>query len=1340
MTGPVQEIVNQAGWASGNALALLVIADSGATAKRAYFRAWDYTPTGSFAPYLVINHIPPTSLVLGNHVSGQLTDQLDGGPTQASRSLYRFRLTNTTGADVTIDQVAFQLSAVGGIGSADLTSLRINDGSSDLATGGVASIATGTGSIVFDGNWSVPAGSTKDYTVIGDAASLASGDTLTLSVGSGNFTLVSGTISGSVAAAATHTADHTVFLAQHGSGQLTDQLDGSPSRTGVPLFRFRLTNNSQAIVTVDQVVLPLPGVAGLVNGDFANLRIHNGTTDVSVGGTPSISGATGTLTFDADFTLAAAATVDYTVYADLASLVKDDTLTLALGTGNVTLAAGSVSGSAPSNATHAVDYSLVLAQHGSGQMTDQFDSSSHEDRGEPVPVPDPEHDAGADHGDAGPVPALRGVRHRGRRHGEHGALQRLGERGRDRSRLHRGRHGDDHLLVELRDPGEHDGQLHPDRRRRQPLRGRHDDDRPRARQRHPPGGDDRWHGAHQCSPHGRRRPSSRSPPRDDSYANDSTDNAGGSNLTQAYVSVRRYTESNTGKLNGGLRFSGVTVPQGALINGATLSGYVYGTNDDIYCTVFGHAVDNAPNFSTNATIKARSRTTASAAWQVGNVAEPVWVDRDVTAIVQEIVDRAGWASGNALALLLISDTNYDFANDYAYFRSYDGAPAQAARLIIDYSPPFLVKSHPGGQLADQLDGAPSRDDAPVFRFQLFNGTGNDVTIDQVVFPLSGIAGVVGTDLTDLKLFDECGYVGGAGAASVTGATGTITFTGDFTVVAGQTKNYTLYADLANLVKNDTLTVSFAPGNVTVLAGDVGGVSPANATHVVDHTLVLGAHASGQVTDQFDGGLSQTGIDLFRFQLDSDSLSDTTVNQVAVQLSAVTGIVAGDLANLRLYNGTADVGGTPAVSIAAGTGTVTFSTPFAVTANTVVNYRLIGDVANLASGDTLTLSLGTAHLTLAAGTVGGSAPSTATHTADPTVLLGSHGSGQVADQFDGSLSQAGKTLFRFRLTNNSTSTKTVNQLAFPLSAVTGIGTGDLSALRVWNGAADVGGVASVSIAAGTGTITFSAPFTLAASAVVDYELIGDAASLVSGDTLTVGLGTANVTLAAGTTGGTPPASVSHTAEHTALLGSHASGQVADQWNTFATEAGKTLFRFRLSNNSGATVTVDQVQLQLAVVVGVVSGDLSNLRLNDGTSDVSTGGTPSIAGATGTITLAANFTIAAGATKDYALIGDATNLQPLDAITLSLGTANVTLLAGSVGGTPPASIMHRTDPPSIDSEITSTNDDAWEDSGSSYDTVYRTSAEISISNNTNLLNRNHGGFRFQSHQHSARLHGQ
>ena len=470
----VNEIVNQASWAGGNALALMMVAD--ATVGPLYtvqFRSWDYDAPHTYAATLTIGFTPPTTLVLGNHASGQATDQFDGGVSQDDKDLYRFRIENTTGAAVTVDQIVFNLERhqrrrerrprgpahprrhLGRRQRGDAEHLRghghdrVHDptGRSRRARPGTTACAPtrriSSRTTPLPSRWPRPR----------------------------NVTLVSGDVGGSVSSTATHTADHTVFLAQHGSGQLTDQLDGSPSRTGVPLFRFRLTNNSQAIVTVDQVVLPLTGVAGVVNGDVSGLRIHDGTTDVSVGGTPSISGATGTFTFDADFTLAAAATVDYTVYADLSSLVKDDTLTLALATGNVTLAAGSVSGSAPSNATHAVDYSLVLAQHGSGPDDGPVRQLEHEDRREPVPVPDPEHDAGADRGDAGPAPALRGVRHSGRGHGEHGALQRLGERGRERRCVDRRRHRCDHVLVQLCDPGEHDGQLHPDRRRRESLRG-----------------------------------------------------------------------------------------------------------------------------------------------------------------------------------------------------------------------------------------------------------------------------------------------------------------------------------------------------------------------------------------------------------------------------------------------------------------------------------------------------------------------------------------------------------------------------------------------------------------------------------------------------------------------------------------------------------------------------------------------------------------------------------------------------------------------------------------------------------------------------------------------------
>ena len=645
---------------------------------------------------------------------------------------------------------------------------------------------------------------------------------------------------------------------------------------------------------------------------------------------------------------------------------------------------------------------------------------------------------------------------------------------------------------------------------------------------------------------------------------------------------------------------------------------------------------------------------------------------------------------------------------------------------------MLLGGHASGQVADHFDGSVSQANKPLFRFQLANPTGNPLTVDQVVVPLSAISGIVGADLASLRLNDGTSDIGGTGTPAIAGATGTITFAGDFTLAAGETKDITLFGDATNLVGTDTVTLSLATGNITMVTGSVGGTTPTTATHTAEYTITVASHASGQVLDQFDGSSAQNDRTLFRFRLTNNSAATATVDQIVFPLSSVVGIGTGDLDDLRLNDGTVDVstGGVPA--IAGSTGTITFAADFTVAAGASVDYALVGDASGLASGDSLTIALGTANVTLIVGSVGGGAPANATHTAEHTVLLGTHGSGQAADQFDGSLSQTDKGLFRFRLTNNSGTTATVGQVVLQLSAVAGIVDGDLTDLRLNDGTADVSLGGTPSIAAGTGTITFAADFNLAAGATKDLVLFADVASLVAGDGLTLALGTTDVTVLSGSVGGTPPAGATHTAEHTVLLASHALGQITDQWDTQATQTGTTLFRFRLTNNSGSTVTVDQVQLQLAPVVGIVSGDLSSLKITDGVVDVSTGGTPSIAGATGSITFAADFTLASGQTKDYLVIGSATSLEPLDAITVALGTTNVALAAGSVGGTAPAGIMHRTDPPSVDSEITSTDDDAWEDQGDVPDTIFRTDTELDVLTHTSVTGRRSAGFRFQNLQ--------
>jgi len=112
-----------------------------------------------------------------------------------------------------------------------------------------------------------------------------------------------------------------------------------------------------------------------------------------------------------------------------------------------------------------------------------------------------------------------------------------------------------------------------------------------------------------------------------------------------------------GYLNG-FRFTNVTIPQGATIVSAKLSTAAQSTDryKPLSLTYWGESADNAAPFGTSgdAKMSARFRTLNSADYP--NI--PPWVTRDVyydspnlASIIQEIVDRSGWRSGNALVIL-----------------------------------------------------------------------------------------------------------------------------------------------------------------------------------------------------------------------------------------------------------------------------------------------------------------------------------------------------------------------------------------------------------------------------------------------------------------------------------------------------------------------------------------------------------------------------------------------------------------------------------------------------------------------------------------------------------------
>jgi hypothetical protein len=103
----------------------------------------------------------------------------------------------------------------------------------------------------------------------------------------------------------------------------------------------------------------------------------------------------------------------------------------------------------------------------------------------------------------------------------------------------------------------------------------------------------------------------------------------------------------------GLLLPGVTVPVGATINSATLYYKPFSTTrDDPGFNWYAEAADNASVFTTTgSSISSRSRTTAVTGDTATNIGTGSYRTVDVTAQVDEVTTRTGWASGNNIVLI-----------------------------------------------------------------------------------------------------------------------------------------------------------------------------------------------------------------------------------------------------------------------------------------------------------------------------------------------------------------------------------------------------------------------------------------------------------------------------------------------------------------------------------------------------------------------------------------------------------------------------------------------------------------------------------------------------------------
>jgi hypothetical protein len=135
----------------------------------------------------------------------------------------------------------------------------------------------------------------------------------------------------------------------------------------------------------------------------------------------------------------------------------------------------------------------------------------------------------------------------------------------------------------------------------------------------------------------------------------------------------------------GLRFAGLRIPKGATITTA----HIQFTADEAQSVatslaIRAQAADNAATFtSSSLNVSSRSRTTASAswspaAWSTGQAGDSQRTP-DLASVVQEVINRPGWASGNALAFI-VTGTGHRTAS------AYEAGAAKAPLLHVEWEP------------------------------------------------------------------------------------------------------------------------------------------------------------------------------------------------------------------------------------------------------------------------------------------------------------------------------------------------------------------------------------------------------------------------------------------------------------------------------------------------------------------------------------------------------------------------------------------------------------------------------------------------------------------------------
>ncbi len=149
------------------------------------------------------------------------------------------------------------------------------------------------------------------------------------------------------------------------------------------------------------------------------------------------------------------------------------------------------------------------------------------------------------------------------------------------------------------------------------------------------------------------------------------------------IGVSFYSSSNKYRFrNTFLRFTDVTIPAGSTISAAKLKvDFLSGAERTFQ--INGYDADNVSQPSSASDGNHSNHTSANASWTVPASAA-VHDSPDIKTIIQEIVDRAGWASGNAMMFSIwLNASEYSTYSRNLYF--IDATHGTDPQLEVTYS-------------------------------------------------------------------------------------------------------------------------------------------------------------------------------------------------------------------------------------------------------------------------------------------------------------------------------------------------------------------------------------------------------------------------------------------------------------------------------------------------------------------------------------------------------------------------------------------------------------------------------------------------------------------------------